>query len=199
MRVMSRLEALWRKQPMLKFTAIFPETFLSDPGPCVKCGGREVFYRTEAEQEEKHRQDVEEHHRQDRAEFEKNRADWDRRVAALPAAFQKRIDKFRTNNPDFRWKYEKYELFVCEEAVKLAKALGSVDAIRAFSEKPYKDQLKMVSIDSGHNGNTFGMACKLAVLFLSDPEGVVKLHGALAPLVGSEEYGCVPRGTRGKP
>lgn len=51
----------------------------------------------------------------------------------------------------------------------------------------------MQVISEGHSGNTFGMACRLAYLYLTEPENVIKLHGALAPLVGSKEYGCVPR------
>jgi hypothetical protein len=49
--------------------------------------------------------------------------------------------------------------------------------------------------DDDHSGNTFGCSVKLALLSLEQPEGVVLIHGALSPLVGSKEYGCVPRGS----
>lgn len=39
----------------------------------------------------------------------------------LPDAFKKRIDRFRANNPDFRFEFESYELFCCMEAVKIAE------------------------------------------------------------------------------
>lgn len=41
-----------------------------------------------------------------------------------------------------------------------------------------------------HSGNTFGAACKLAHCFVAEPHLISKMHGALCPLVGCEEYGC---------
>jgi hypothetical protein len=156
--------------------------------------GRKVFYRTEAEENERHRKWCEEREREQKYDFEKNRVDIDRRVAALPEVFQRRLQKFRTNNPDFRWKFEGYELFCCEQAVLIAAAVGSADAVSAFHKLPWTEQLaKVPGLSDGHSGNTFGIACSLAMWYLTQPENVVRLHGALAPLVGSQEYGCVPK------
>lgn len=162
--------------------------------------GERVFYLTEAEQAAKHRREAEERDRERRYDFEKNRIDLDRRYRVLPEVFRRRLDRFRANNPDFRWEYEPYELFVCEQAVVIAAALDANDrdatvaAFDAFRDMGWEEQKARVpGLDDDHSGNTFGCACLLAWLYLTDPESVVKIHGALAPLVGSVEYGCVPR------
>lgn len=167
--------------------------------------GRVVFYRTEAEQEEENRRTVEESRRQRREEFEKNRAKLDADYDALPPIFQARVDKFRRNNPDFRWEYEDYEMFCCTQAVLLAQTLGSVEAIRAWDkinsaehDPPYDYKAQVAAVpgwSDEHSGNTHGMAVALACWYLTQPEAVERMHGALAPLVGSAEYGCVPRTT----
>ena len=127
-----------------------------------------------------------------RAVFEESRESMDAQYEALPRIFRERLDKFRRNNPDFRWKYEPYELFVCEEAVRIAEELETPDEVVAFGKMTYEEQKARVTLSDGHSGNTFGMVMRLAYLFLSDEAGVEQMHGALAPLVGSEEYGCVP-------
>jgi len=158
-------------------------------------GGRKAWYRTEAEQEEKHRRDAEAYDRKKWEEFERDREGMDARFRSLPQCFRRRIGRFRRNNPDFRWQYEAYELFVCEEAVKIARALKTGAAIELFHAATWDEQRARVpDLVDGHSGNTFGASTRLAWLYVSgDEEGVEKMHGALAPLVGSEEYGCVPR------
>lgn len=162
--------------------------------------GQRVYYKTEAEQDEEFRKQCEDRHKERRYDFEKNRADYDRRYGLLPEVFRRRLDRFRSNNPEFRWEYEPYELFVCEQAVVIAAAVpaGSDPArfISDFKELDFTAQQAMVpGLADGHSGNTFGAACALAAWFLIHPENVVRAHGALAPLVGSKEYGCVPRGS----
>lgn len=155
--------------------------------------GVTVFYRTDAEQREQGRRDIERREQEQRYDFEKNRAEMDRRYRDLPEVFQRRLDKFRQNNPDFRWKFERYEMFCCEQAVAIAEKVKA-DDLSAFANLEWRQQKMIVpKLDEGHSGNTFGCAVALARLYLSDSENVVKMHGALAPLVGSEEYGCVPR------
>ena len=155
-----------------------------------------VFYRTKDEQEELNRQQALNHDFEMRIEFEEERSELDAQYDALPDVFKRRLDKFRTNNPDFRWKYEGYEMFVCMEAVKIAEALSeNAASIRIFAGLSYAEQMRQVELSDDHSGNTFGMAVHLAWLYSTDPENVVGLHGALAPLVGSEEYGCVPKET----
>lgn len=176
--------------------------------------GQKVFYRTPEEQEEEGRRQRAADVRRRYAEFEKNKASMDRRYEALPEVFRRRIDKFRKNNPEFRWQYETYELFVCEQAVKIANtvlvrvgaehregdmkhetvAARAAEMLTAFRDATWEEQKRMVpDLDDGHSGNTFGASCALARLYLTQSEDVVRMHGALAPLVGSEEYGCVPK------
>lgn len=156
--------------------------------------GHVVFYRTAAEDKANHARRVEEDKAKKREEFERDCEQIDARVSALPKCFQDRLERFRQNNPDFRWEYEGYELFCCEEAVKIADALGSCEAVAEFSGKSYDEQVKQLpTISDEHSGNTFGMACRLAHDYLLDQDRVRQRHGALAPLVGSKEYGCVPK------
>lgn len=158
-----------------------------------------LFYRTVDEQEEQHKKDVEKANKQAKAKFLKDKAKLDAQYNALPDCFQRRLNKFRTNNPDFRWRFEAYEMFCCTEAMKMVNYIGSAsskitkdDFIDGkFDEKLLDNEAKLDNKE--HSGNTHGMAVFLARLYFKDPEDVVKLHGALAPLVGSEEYGCVPR------
>jgi hypothetical protein len=157
--------------------------------------GRTIFYRTEAEQRAKDDAEIAERKAQRIAEFEATgRAALDAKYAALPPIFQTRIDKFRRNSPSFRVDYEPYEMFCCEEAVKLAAALGTEAEVRHFGALSFDEQKTLVPdlAYAEHSGNTFGVTLRLAHLYLAKPEGVEQLHGALAPLVGSEEYGCVP-------
>jgi hypothetical protein len=162
----------------------------------IRIAGKVVYNKSDEQLAEEHRNFCENQERENRAKFEREREDMDRRYAALPEVFRRRIDKFRANNPDFRWEYEGYELFCCEEAVKIATALKMPEAIEKFSKLSWEGQRGLVDISTDHSGNTFGCAVKLAYYYLANPENVVKMYGALAPLVGSEEYGCVPKGKK---
>lgn len=170
-----------------------------------------IYYRTPAEEEERNRRMVDEMHAAQRAQFEATgRAILDAKYDALPQVFKDRIDKYRRNNPDFRWKYEGYEMFCCTEAVKLAThALSLTDGdqhvaaetLRALatSEAPDRYEQQRIfdtaaGLDDGHSGNTHGTAWHLAWMYLSHPDLVEKRYGAIAPLVGSEEVGDVPKG-----
>lgn len=181
--------------------------------------GVQCYYRTEEQQSEEHAKWVSNHEAEQKAEFEENKASLDEKYQNLPEVFQRRIDKFRANNPDFRWEYEPYEMFCCEQAVVIATAIGKrlVDeamteglpledakkvigerapsAFQEFSNMGWENQKELVpDLDEGHSGNTFGCSVRLAYLYVSEhSENIVKLHGALAPLVGSEEYGCIAR------
>lgn len=133
-------------------------------------GGQEVFYRTEEEQQKKDRQVAEAAERKLREEFERNRADMDRRYNALPEVFRRRIDKFRANNPDFRWKNETYELFCCEQAIAFADALKTPEAVEVWARlNDTKEQRRQVpALSHDHSGNTFRFAVRLAHLYLTD-------------------------------
>ena len=110
----------------------------------------------------------------------------------LPIIFRLRIDKFRNANPRFRVDYECYELFCCMEAVNIAKAVKTKEALDDFCKLAYEQQKEIVpDLSDGHSGNTFGMACRLAYWYLNNPDNILKEHGALTPLVGCDAYGCL--------
>lgn len=159
----------------------------------IAINGETAFYRTPQQQEEHHRQEVKEMNDEKRAEFEEKREEYDSQYDELPEVFQKRIDRFRSNNPDFRWKYEPYELFCCQEAVKIAKAMEDTDGVQKFNKANHQEKTEMVDLGEGHSGNTMGAATMLAYVYLDSPKKVIEVHGALAPLVGSEEYGGVSK------
>lgn len=174
--------------------------------------GQVIFYRTADEQRVEQDLQVAEYKAKRAREFEESgRTKLDADYAALPPIFQARIDKFRENNLEFRVEFEDYEMFCCTEAVKLAKHLGTVEAAehyarladsaifstdRARWDREWEEQKaidRAAGLADGHSGNTHGMAVALAFWYLKHPENVQAMHGALAPLVGSEEYGCVAK------
>jgi hypothetical protein len=153
--------------------------------------GQEIFYRTPAQREKENKRQAEQYRQDQRDRFEQNKAELDAQYDALPSVFKARVDRFRRNNPDFRWKHESYELFTCTEAVKIANHFGSPDAINEFYHARGERQREMFpSLSDGHSGNTFGAACRFAQIYLSEPELIERMHGALCPLVGCKEYGC---------
>jgi hypothetical protein len=161
----------------------------------IAVGDVVLRYETEREMRERFDREAAQREREQRAAYEAAREQTEARVAALPEVLRRRIARFRANNPDFGWKYEGYELFVCEQAVVIADALKAPGAIQAWRDLPWEAQVAAVpGLDDGHSGNTFGAACVLAHWYLTQPENVVHQHGALSPLVGSDEYGDGPAG-----
>lgn len=159
----------------------------------LNLNGKLVYYKSDEQLERERQEWLEKNRREKQEAFLKNKAEMDAEYEALPANFQKRIDRFRENNPRFRVDFESYELFCCNEAVKIALACKTVEEIKVFRGAGWEIQKEIVS--DGHSGNTFGCACLLAQLHLESPESVSKLHGALSPLVGSKKYGdisCAP-------
>lgn len=153
--------------------------------------GRVVFYRTEVEEQDKNDRDIEANNQKRRADFEAVRSDHDRRIAALPEVFRRRLKKFQDASPDFRWKHEGYELMCCEQAVLFAATLKTIEAIGAFHDADWEvAKAQVPGLEDGHSGNSFDFACRLARSYLADPELVYHDHGALAILVGCKDYVC---------
>lgn len=153
--------------------------------------GVTVFYRSEAEQKAENQREAKEREKAERQEFEDSRAEFDAKYAALPEVFQRRLDRFRAGNPDFRWKFEGYEMFCCTQALAFAAQFPTEKELDAWSLMPYeKQKAACPAMEDGHSGNTFGCAVLLAKAYLSRPELVPLIHGALTPLVGCEAYGC---------
>jgi len=62
----------------------------------------------------------------------------------------------------------KYNLFAMEEGIKIAEALQTRDEIVKFHGlSNWEAQVNLVpTLDDGHSGNTFGMACRFAIAYL---------------------------------
>lgn len=163
-----------------------------------------VYYRTEEQEAERHKQEVQEKNERQKQEFENKRSEYDAQYDALPDCFKDRIDRFRAHNEDFRWKFEPYELFCCTEAVKLIRVTEEKDSWDQFKEMDsFSDALEEYcpDLDYGeHSGNTMGCTIGLAKMYFEDPAYIVWAHGAMTPLVGCEEYGCPsPKNTEWRP
>lgn len=156
--------------------------------------GKKIFYKTDEELESERVEWLRKNEEEKQQKFKENVANMDEQYNALPKCFQERIDKFRANNERFRIDYESYELFCCEQAIVIANGCKTVEVFKEFTKKDWKEQIKQVpELSDQHSGNTFGAACHLAYWYLTNPENVVKMHGALSPLVGSEEYGDIEK------
>lgn len=162
--------------------------------------GEVIEYQTKEDfLEQMQRQQQEKNEKQQR-EYTDSKKELDSRIQKLPVEFQQRIHGFRERNENFGWKYETYELFCCEEALKIANHFNDPDKIRWWYRLPYQQQqAEFTGLSDEHSGNTFGASVTLAVLFLEEPELLPKMHGALCPLVGCEDYGCFAAQKEGTP
>jgi hypothetical protein len=158
----------------------------------VVIGGRTYSYSTEEQAEAEHALQVAQRKAQQREEYNAKRDEHDAAVAALPEPFRKRIERFReVGGNEWRYTFESYEVFTCQQAAAFAEACGTVPELHAFDALPYAEQRKRVpAMAEGHSGNTMGAAVLLARIVLEKPELVPHAHGALCPLVGCEDYGC---------
>jgi hypothetical protein len=154
--------------------------------------GRVYFYRTEEQQEDHHAAWVEGQKKARADQLAAERADRDARRAALPEAFQARLNEYERRNPNWRRDYESYELSVCEDAARIARHFGAdLEGLRRFGSLSWDEQNALVpGLFDGHSGNSWGAALELAGRFARDPKFVRGAHGALCPLVGCTEYGC---------
>lgn len=154
--------------------------------------GVTAFYRTPQQEDARHEAMVAKMAQDKRDAFDNGgRAALDAKYAALPAVFQRRIDRFRKARKDWRVEYEAYEMSCCEDGVKIAAAFKTQEEIDEWRKKPYEAQMAEVpGLFDGHSGNSFGCAVYLARCYLNDPESVIEQHGALVPLVGCRDYGC---------
>lgn len=156
----------------------------------VDINGVQVFYRTTAQQKALDLRRLEAMERKERREYEKNKADFDRRVGILPSLFRRRIERFRATRPDWGRMFEEYELFCIEQAIAIAAQVPP-DEIEAFYNLSWNEQKARVpKLSDGHSGNTFGFSCLLARLYQTDHHLIPQMHGALCSLVGCQEYGC---------
>lgn len=70
-----------------------------------------VYYRTAEKQEEYQLLLAERYNLNKKLKYFVQRSSLESKFLALPEVFQRRITRLRSNNPDFRWQGERYELF----------------------------------------------------------------------------------------
>lgn len=162
-------------------------------------GWEPVEYRSEADIAARHADRVWKQRCEKAVQFAENREERDERVEALPQVFRDRLLRFRRNNPNFRIEYEPYELTCCEEAVAIAEWAreerpdAPLSLVEEAVEAEWEERREMYKPrHDDHSGNTMGVAWRLAHQYLDNPELVEFRHGAMAVLVGCEEYGCPP-------
>lgn len=149
--------------------------------------GQRVFYKTDDDLDREHKEMVAKLQKEKEERFKKEKTKLDKQYDKLPQCFKKRIDNFRKNNPKFRVDYENYELFCCSEAVLIAKTLKTPQKIKEFRESNNRWNL-VPKLNKGHSGNTMVVSTGMAYWYLQQPEAIIKIAGALSPLVGSREY-----------
>lgn len=153
-----------------------------------------VFWKTDEELDADRQAWLDNYEKEKQERFAKEVESMDAQYLALPEYFKKRIDRFRENNPSFRVDFESYELFCCNEAVVIANACKDQETVKKFSEMGYEEQYKMIpDMSHDHSGNTIGCAISMAYWYLKEPEVIAKMHGSLSTLVGSKEYGDMPK------
>lgn len=149
-----------------------------------------VRYDTEAFAEQKRLEDNKAQEEKQKLDYLEKKDEYSKRIATLPKPFQEKIEGHMRRRDDFSWKNLSYELFVCEEAVKIVKHFGNAEEIRAYSKLGHKEQEKILALDEGHSGNTFGAAVSHAVIYKLDVDWVSRAHAAIHVIVGCEEAGC---------
>ncbi len=99
----------------------------------------------------------------------------DMRYARLPEPFQRRIDRLRAENSDFRVDAESYESFCLEQAAVIADHFETEEAIKAWAslntaehDYDYAEEQRQAppGYSDGHSGNTHGAAVFFACALL---------------------------------
>lgn len=61
----------------------------------------------------------------------------------------------------------KYNMFCCDEGILISETLRNKEKIIEFNKSDWDTQKKMVpALSEEHSGNTFGMACKIAIAYI---------------------------------
>lgn len=158
----------------------------------VKLNGKILYEKTDEQLDQEHYEYCQNQEKTKKETFEKNKVQQDADYEALPPVFKRRIDRFRANNPNFRWDIEPYVLFASKEAVKILKVCKTVEELSAFHKMSYEEQKAKAGIDEGHSGGTFGEAMQLAHAYVENEKYVPYIHSSLAHIAGCDKVGCLP-------
>lgn len=161
-------------------------------GLCIN--GKTIFFKGVLEIEEERKAYLANSERETIEAYKKNKPKLDKYFSELPEIFQKRIQVFRDNcKKDFRANFEDYEIGACREAVNIAKHYPTEEKLDKFikADNDPKGKTNYKPLSDGHSGNTWGFSKRLAWWYVTNSENVYKEHGAMTPLTGCEEYGCI--------
>ncbi len=146
----------------------------------VEINGSKVFYKTDADLENEHKEFVANLRKKREEEFLKNKDKLDADFDSLPKLFQEKIQKNRDSDPNYRIESESYDMFCYTQALEIAKNLPKFkdipdidvkERVKKFYEMSFEDQLKAIpTLNDGHSGNTFLVSCNLAAQYLSSAE-----------------------------
>lgn len=111
---------------------------------------------------------------------------------ALPDAFKARIDFFRNATNTFKYNFESYELFVCQEAAKLTERFPDKQSLKDYIKKLSEstEPFDAKELSRSHSENSLIAMCRLALIYVDSPEQLPTEHGALCGLTKCAEYGC---------
>lgn len=149
------------------------------------------YYRTKKEAEADHQAWIEKENKKKTLEYKKNKKAFETTIKSLPDCFQKRIERFRANNPTFNRDFLSYQLFCDVETMKMVKKLKTIEQIDNFRQMAWDAQRMIVNIDEGHSGNTFDYCILMAKIYIQNPNDIINSHGALCILVSCKEYGHI--------
>lgn len=183
----------------------------------IDLDGKNCRYKTEEQEREEWKQWSLDQEKRQKLAFENGKTLLDKQYKELSTVYKKRFDKFRSNNPDFRWKYESSEMSLCRQSIAVAKfihekleskhvigrvpkkekgsyALSVGQTLDWLAKLPTKEMMELIPGYSGdHSGNSFGHTMRLAFVYLTDKDKIVQMRGWLSVIVGSEEFGDIPR------
>lgn len=157
--------------------------------------GNLYFYLTPEQVEENHKKYLKNIKEEKERKWSENKESFYERLNKLPVQFKERI-QFFMRNENWAKEFGEYELFVCEEALKIFDKLKEESEIARFQGLLFKDQRELIpELSEDHSGNTFGAAICFAIAYSKIINGdnsinIRELHGVLCPLVGCDEYGC---------
>jgi len=127
-------------------------------------------------------------HDRDQKRYDKLKMDLRRRFAQLPSSLQQRIERLRPLIENFDIDRLELEIFVSEQAVVIAEAVGNPRKLLAFRRASDHDQHQLVpGLSTAHSGLSLATACDLTRGLLGGPthtDKVVKYHSYLQPICG---------------
>ncbi len=127
-----------------------------------------------------------------RRDYEAEKGKLDQAYDALPQEFQRRFDRFRNNNPEFRWRHAAYEMMVSKEAIRLAQALQTIQAIEEFltlDMESMRERVPSLSWNT-HTQKSFTWTVQFAHTWLADPTRMEDECAALCSMIGCTATGC---------